>query len=528
MKKTTILAGCLLAVLLAGSVAAQAPAGPAAGTLAASDLPGLKTRLSLDLKEPMEVADFLKFLAMKGGLNIVIGSGVSGTVKLLLEDVTVADALEIVLSSNRLAYEIQGRIIKVMSSDEYQRQNGVDFYDRKVTRILSLKNALPSRVAPILEQIRSAVGKIVFDDQSGTLVLIDTPEKVAAMEAVVDSEDRRGPSQTVTRIFTLQHARVDDLTPEIQPHLTDTIGRLQTSQRTKTLIVTDFPHVVERIGEIIETFDRKSRQVFIEARIVQVALDDSYSLGINWEHLFQAVDPRFSLATSVLPGGPLAEVSGGRLNFRTIAAGGDLQAILRALESMGKANILSNPHIAVIDGEEAVVKVVQNQPYAEKQFESGTTNLVGYTYQFVEIGVLLSVRPRISENGFINVAIRPEVSEITTWYDPEAPGIPQRGVPVVQRSYSETTVDVMNGTTIIISGMIKEEQVDGVSQVPFFGRIPLLGVLFRSKEVRTKKVEIVVFLTPRLVEGDEGPIRAAGGRKSLKTAADADLLDRVQ
>ena len=174
-------------------------------------LPGLDKRISLDVIEAMDVVDLIKFLAIKGDLNLVIGREVTGTTKLMLKDVTLGDALESVLAANNLAYEVKGNIIKIMTDKEYSALYGEGFYEQRQAKIIELKYATPSRVATLLAEIKSTIGKVVFDDGTGTLVLIDTPDKIAAMEAVIERAELPTIERimpTETRTYNLQYAKV--------------------------------------------------------------------------------------------------------------------------------------------------------------------------------------------------------------------------------------------------------------------------------------------------------------------------------
>ena len=492
-------------------------------------LPGLEKKISLDLLESMDVVDLLKFLSVKAGLNIIIGKDVAGSSKLMIKDVTIGDAMEIVLAANSLAYEIQDNIIKVMTDKEYRDLYGEGFYERKKAKIISLKSSIPSQMAQLLEQVKSSMGKIVYDDGTGNLVLIDTPEKIREMEEVINKAElptfqRAYP--TVTTNFVLQYATPEKIEPLVTPMLTKikdaSIGQLKIDPRTKTIIVTDLPNVVQKISDLVAMFDRPQKQVFIEAKIIQVQLTDSTSFGVNWDYLFQGLDPRFSLEpvskmTSAGGIAPLGQATGASLTYHTIAAGADLNAVVKALSTVGKTRLLQNPHIATLDGKEATIKAITTQPYSELQYETGSSNIVGKTYKFVDVGISLSVTPRINELGFISCDLRPEVSSILKFYDsdPLAPD-GNTGVPVVKKSYAETSVSVKDGVTIIIAGMIDENQTKTRTQVPILGSIPLLGVLFRFDQTTIENTETIVLLTPRIVTGEKFFERSHDMKKSVK------------
>ncbi|MGQ9660788.1 MAG: secretin N-terminal domain-containing protein [Kiritimatiellia bacterium] len=501
--------------VLALPVLAQEPAVPTAETPAVTgvksasqpkrlkdyNLPGFDTKVSLQSLRPWDIVELIEFLAYKGGLNnIVIGKGVSGqTQKLKFEDVTVADALEVVLSMNNLAYKVEGGILTVMTDEEYRRQFGASFYNQRQVSMETLNYASPERMAAVLAPLKSEIGTIVTDKVGSKLILIDTPEKIAEMRSIIQKSD----VPTETRVFALQYGNVEEVAPEVTAMLTPELGRVSVDKRTKNLVVTDLPEKMEKIAKVVQVFDTRPKQVFIEAKIVQVSLGDAYKLGINWNHVFQLVSPRMNLGVTVRP--PLQSEEGitppgggfGSLSVMTVVGGSDLTVLLDALKTIGDTKILSNPHIAVLDGQEAVVKSVTDQPYAEAQLESGTTNVVGETVKFVEVGVTLAVKPRINEDRMISMSVKPEVSSVLGNYQA------YRQVPIVRRSYAETSVMIKDGETIIIAGMIEQSATSKENSVPFLGRIPLFGLLFRSKSQVVAANETVVFLTPRVITGEE-------------------------
>ncbi|MEI8351925.1 MAG: secretin N-terminal domain-containing protein [bacterium] len=525
----------LMVMLVVPAVRAQAPvAAPAKPHLISEyNLPGLDKKVSLDLLDSMDITDLLKFLATKANLNIIIGKEVTGSSKLMVKDVTLAEALEIVMAANGLAYEVRGNIVKVMTDKEYRDLYGEGFYERKQAKIIELKSAVPSRMAALLAEVKSSAGKIVFDDTTGNLVLIDTPEKIMEMEQVIRKAEiptYQRVYPTVTTNFVLQYAKVEDLEPQITAMLTkdNGIGTLRSDKRTKTLVITDFPNVLQRICDVVGIFDRPQKQVFIEAKIVQVQLTDTFQMGVNWEYLFQGLDPRFSLKpvvktfseTDITRG--LKSGAGAGVTYHTIAAGADLTAVVEALSTVGKTKLLQNPHIATMDGKEAMIKAITTQPYSELQYESGSSNIVGKTYKFVDVGVSLGVTPRINELGFITCDIRPEVSSVLRWYNSDPSDLTgNTGVPVVKKSFAETSISVKDGVTIIIAGMIDERKVKERTQIPILGSIPLLGVLFRYDSVSSVNSETIVLLTPRIVTGDKFFERSKDMKKPVKGAPDA-------
>ncbi|HOX09057.1 MAG TPA: type II and III secretion system protein, partial [Candidatus Omnitrophota bacterium] len=176
---------------------------------------------------------------------------------------------------------------------------------------------------------------------------------------------------------------------------------------------------------------------------------------------------------------------------------------LQALDTVGETKILSNPHLTVEENREATIKVIEKQPY---QLETTTTASGGTTttsknYEFVDVGVTLNVKPLINEDGFISMVIKPEVSSISTWYGGAAQAA--GSVPVVKSANAETTVTIKDGVSIIIAGLIKDNKTKTVNKLPVLGDLPLVGLLFKNISDDIRRTETVVFLTPRIVHGDQ-------------------------
>jgi type II secretory pathway component GspD/PulD (secretin) len=469
-------------------------------SLSRYNFPGLQEKISLDFQD-MEITDALKFLAVKGNLNIVASTNITGTINLLLTDVTIGDVLEVILVVNNLAYEIQGNIIKVITAEDYEKLYGRAFYDQKKVEIVQLKYAPSANVGAMLEGVKSNIGRVIYDEAAGTVVLVDTPEKIEQMKEVIKTAEMPTVSRaypTVTETFQLQYAKAEDLNEKIAGILTPEIGEIQIDSRTNRIVVTDLPHKIEKTKILIETFDEKTQEVFIEAKVVQVSLDDHFQWGVDWDEVAKInggstiFQPEVTLPESLTTGGSLTVTS----------TGADVNLVLEALDALQDIQIISNPHLAVIDGEEAKIVVASKQPYAvtTSSLSEGTTT-TATDITFVDIGVTLIVVPKINREGFITMDVKSEISESTTNY---TYGDPATTVPIVETRDAETTVMVKDGTTIIIAGLIKDEKRITHNRVPFFGYIPFIGPsLFTNKDEEIVKTETVIFLTPRIITGDK-------------------------
>jgi general secretion pathway protein D len=173
---------------------------------------------------------------------------------------------------------------------------------------------------------------------------------------------------------------------------------------------------------------------------------------------------------------------------------------VEALETVGETNILSSPRIMAVNNQEARILVGSTEPYVTSTTttpSSGPTT-TAESVNFIDVGVKLYVTPTIHEDDFITMKIRPEVSSVTSNLTTSN----NNTIPIVETSEAETVVNVKDGVSVIIGGLIKEEAINTTKKVPLLGNIPILGMAFRSTNNSKSKTEIVIFLTPRIVSGD--------------------------
>ena len=480
---------------------ARTPSPEAPTREKATPPPGLSKNISLDLRQ-MDMLAAMKFLAEQGDLNIVTGKNVGGRVTLSLKDVTILDALDIIALTNELAYVVQHRVIHVMTEADYQRLFGASFADQRRVETLYLQHADAANVATVLGNMKSTVGRVIADPQTRTLVLIDVPEKLEPMVAAAQNMDRAGQLQT--QVFELRYAKAADLKAEVEKAVTPKLGAVRVDKRTNTLVVTDLSAQLQEARRVVDAFDRKSREVVIEAKIVEVRLSDKYQVGVDWEVLFREVGRLAELnVKQVFPITPTLSASS-KLLLGTLAKN-NFRAVVEFLQTVGKINILSTPQIAVVENEEAKILVGTREAYV--------TSLVTQTAQaattaeqitFIDVGLQLKVAPSINRDGFVTMKIKPEVSSVTRFLQTSS----GNQIPIVETSSAETTVMVKDGVTIVIAGLMKDERVLDEKKVPILGDIPLLGLAFRSREDRVVKTELIFFLTPSIISGAESVANA--------------------
>ena len=455
-------------------------------------------KISLDLKG-LDIVDALKMLSARANLNIVVGKNVAGRVTIFLKDVNIWDAFEIIIASNNLAYEKDGEIIKVMADRDYELIYGEKFGDKKQFLTRTLKYAKAQDLSATLNQIKSNIGRVIINEAANTLVILDTPAKIAQMAALIYNLDR----PTETRVFELRYAQADKISPKIQEAVSKGAGAIRIDERTNKIAITDYPDKIVEIGKIIEAFDEKPRQVRIDAQIIEISPEkDEYKMGVDWDAW---INKNLRLSNSV-PLGGLAKVSIG------LAAGNqalgekfDRKGILDLLRTIGKTRILSSPSIMALNNQEAKILVGTKEAYVTSSTsQSGSgTQVTAQAVNFVDVGIKLYVTPAINKDGFVTMKIKPEVSS-SKLTDLTSEGKVTQ-VPIVTTSEAETVITLKDSATIVIAGLKKDKKENEIKKIPILGDIPLLGFPFRSVSSSLTKTELVIFLTPHIVSDDNPP-----------------------
>jgi MSHA type pilus biogenesis protein MshL len=465
-------------------------------------------KISLDIKG-MDVIDVLKMLATRAGMNLVIGKNVTGRVTIFLKDVNVWDAFEIILLANDLAYEKKGEIITIMTQRDYELLYGERFQDKKQAKILQLKYAKAADLSRALSQIKTNIGRIVVDEGSNSLALIDAPETIKEMEDFIAKTDL--PLET--KVFSLNYAPADKLSAKLQEAVTKSVGSLKIDERTNKIAITDYPEKIQQISQLITAFDEKTPQVLIDAQIIEISPKDEFSMGVDWDYwLNKNVRYITSLpapgltSASTIPTKIALGIAAANPSSGTVSAEKQYKTILDMLRVIGATKILSSPRIMALNNQEAKILIGTKEVYvSQTTSQSGSgTQVTADQVNFVDVGIKLYVTPTINRDNFITMKIRPEISSTTKSYEYTS-GNNKIKIPIVDTSEAETTVTIKDGVTIIMGGLKKDKRVDEVKKIPFFGDIPWIGFFFRSMKDERTKQELVILLTPRIMSG-ENPI----------------------
>ncbi|MFH1778528.1 MAG: secretin N-terminal domain-containing protein [Candidatus Omnitrophota bacterium] len=303
--------------------------------------------------------------------------------------------------------------------------------------------------------------------------------------------------------------------------------RIVLDEVTGMLTITDTPSNQQIARELIRLWDVGPHQVRIQARFVEVVLSDVEELGIEWwyrriaHNYGKASDIDVSAFTEYLGDdalfGDATKTSGLNLAFGKISGytGTYLLAYVKALEEQGKANLLSSPTVTTLSGQMANIQLANIFPYASdvERTNIGSPALPRFVekYKVKEkaVGIVLEVTPKVAgESKIITMDIHPEVTVLIKQIPVSgATDFPAKlGYPVVDIRTTETSVVIKSGETVVIGGLIREDENVTKRKVPILGDIPLLGILFKSKYVDRTKKNLVIFLTATIVDSTGEPI----------------------
>lgn len=281
--------------------------------------------------------------------------------------------------------------------------------------------------------------------------------------------------------------------PEVQGKVTGRLVDVRTEDALRTILRScGYGYVKEgQIYRIVTVdpellgVDKNTPQVQIESRIVEALLDKSTEQGINWERLDWEDDEIRIEGQTNLPMGS----TGLFLNIFHA----DADAIVQCLAKQVNTHILSSPHIVALDDKEAKILVGDKVAY-QQSFGQAASGITTTSVLFEDVGIMLSVTPHVTDSNFVILEIHVEVSAIKEWRTLSNGD----EVPIIGTKETETVVTVKDQSTLVIGGLISEEERVSVFKIPLLGDIPLLKFLFRHKSLEKTKKELVVFISPKL------------------------------
>ncbi len=484
----------------------------------------LARQITLDVRD-MNIVDILKFLALKGDFNVVISPTVEGKTTVLLHNVGIKDALDIVIISNRLAYHLENNIVQVMTAAEFEGIYGKKFSDKTEVAVIHLQYSKPSYVLAALDNMKTNIGKIIIDEDTGSVVLIDTPQSIEGMKAAIKQLEK--PLETM--IYGLKYAKADVIAEKLRSRIdAKAVGSITADERTNQLMVRVFPERRKEVEKIISELDSPTKEVLIVARILQIVLKPKYDVGIDWNLDFRnSPDPtlrKLSLNNTYLNENGLTSGDNLKNLFGKVGVGDftqdQFQLAIRALQQVSDTKILSNPQILVTNNEEAKIHIGDTVPYIISTVNgTGDNAITSEDVRFIDVGLKLDVTPIINDDGIVTMRLRPEISNVVGRLESSKGGIPQ-----VNKTEVETTLMVRDGMTIVMAGLRKEDKSHVKKGLPVLMNIPYLEKFFSRTTDSIESTEVVILITPHIVKSDDSYFKEHGTIKPPKSYSDATAL----
>lgn len=289
---------------------------------------------------------------------------------------------------------------------------------------------------------------------------------------------------TSLKTFKAQYTDVDAIAEILNKHLSR-YGKITTLPDRRLIVVEEIPAFMRRIEELLAELDRKPQQILIEAKILEITLDDSEIFGIDWSRLFKL--EKDTKDEGIGSFGAQGLAAPGLPGFFFSFVSPNITAALNALSDKGRVRTLSTPKLLAREHEEAEVVIGDRTGYrVTTTINQVTTESVA----FLESGVILKVIPFVDQNGQIMMDVHPEVSNATI----------SNGIPSLTTTEVTTKFLADDGQTIFIAGLMRNSIVNRRTGVPILGDIPILGKLFSNSEKLVINTETVVLITPRIVE----------------------------
>ncbi len=339
------------------------------------------------------------------------------------------------------------------------------------------------------------------------IILMITTLATATAEKKLEIEARKIAQKEeplVTKIFPISYATISEMSPIVKEYLTPSRGSISLDARTNSLIVRDTIEVIEKLKKIIEVLDTQTPQVLIQAKIIEVREEHRKEIGFT-NGLSFGYDPVGAVSEATGPGFSFSSApttlspSMLGLNISNFSRLFDLDFRLSMMESESKGKIISSPKVITQDKKAATIETTDTTSF---KVESGTGESKTTSFEETAASLSLKVTPQITAEGSISLEINLSKEAFGDRPSPEAP--PEKASRTVN-----TNVLVDNGSTIVIGGIYNFEKTESHSGVPFLQDIPLLGWLFRTPfNPLNKKNEMIIFLTPRIINQEEAGLLA--------------------
>ncbi|MBW7991189.1 MAG: type II secretion system protein GspD [Planctomycetes bacterium] len=390
----------------------------------------------------------------------------------------------------------------------------------QIKQIMQQSTVAPGgRVARAVPGGAGAALKILPDERTNSLIVLANPEDTEIIRGLVKELDVERPVEAGNvHVIYLNHAEAVDIEKSLSKVLGQLVSgakiesreplQITADENTNSLIVVASSQYYRIVEDIIGKLDVVREQVLVEFQIIEVSEDVLKEIGVDWATLDEAIaDSVRGFAFTNL--GPRIEAVSGDLEGLAIGlhkeVGGQatIGAVLKALEKHSGINILSTPHVLTSNHQEATITVVDNVPYVRDsrvtEIDPATPTKI-QTFDFKDVGIELTVTPHISPGDIVRLEVNASFSKLV----PSATtGVVGGDTPTTSKREVETVISIPSGTTVVIGGLIRDDEETVEKKIPLLGDLPLIGGLFRVNRDRVQKTNLLLFITPHVLTTKE-------------------------
>ena len=507
-------------VLLVPCVRADDAVAPSDSGLPGSAAPA--ERISMEFQDA-SLRDVLKTFSRQTGLNVIAGPDVGDQpVTMFLEDVGVLDALDQILAASGLTYE------RPYQSDIYvvrpkPKDEGAAVTETRVYRL---------KYARVSESILARAASKLISQTPFEAKLDSKSSKSSSTDSGSSSSSGSGGSSGGDSEAAQATSGDMGIDKVIQKLLT-TNGSLVVDGRTNSLIITDVPANFPRVEAAIAVLDVRTPQIMVDAEIIETTLNKIKDLGVEWGTgtegtLFQLTPAK---RTSRFPYNWVGDRGRrGTLSEPSMTLGmvdtSQAVAVLQALETDTDTKILARPKVLTLDNESALIRLTSDETIGFETSQAATGTTPGSKPERKTTGVVLVVTPQINADGFITMIVEPSVTK--TVASNVSPPSGQATPRDPKTRSTRTLVRIRSGDTLVVGGLIDRSDQHGLRQVPILAGIPIIGEAFKNTEINDTASELIVFVTPRILEEAGGGQAAAAASLPRAQAGSSSIVVREQ
>ncbi len=462
--------------------------------------------------------------------NMVVHPAVSGTLTLDLKDVTTDEVLATVRDVYGYEFRHSHGVYQIFPARIRSQVFKVNYLDlkRKGSSRTRISSGQVTQAPPPTNLIPGRTGSLGSSGSGSAAGGFANPGTGGSSSANQRSFSGAQVSTQTDSDFW------DTLEKSLKTLIGEEDGRkIITDPLSGTVLVRAMPRELMDVEQYLDSLQRSvNRQVIIEAKIVEVQLNDAFQAGVNWTSFIDIQGTSRELTAGVFGTG-LASPQNNIINadasalssvFNLNAHIGDFDALLELLKTQGDVQVLSSPRVSTVNNQKAIIKVGTDEYFVtDLDLQTDVANSVSNQSADVTLtpffsGVALDVTPQIDEDGNITLHVHPAISEVTE--DPKRISISSSttfSLPLATSSIreSDTIVRARNGQVVVIGGLMQDVARDTVTSTPFFGDLPMVGNAFRHTRKVSRKTELVILLRPVIVSNDatwSAEIRRAGTR----------------